>query len=239
MYPPSFFSAYYAAQNTSAESIFAADKFSIMDRVSTLFTRIYGAISGVFFLSNVGGIVSTCREIVYGPVEGIRRKYHGRFTQLRLGADLGRNLGSASANMLRIAAVALGFFSSRGVWCTFASLNVVANCFSIFASGCEIVSNIHSIKHINSLLKYKTSLIKKEFLLQHRQSSIFSIALAAGNITMSVLFSLSVILGSPLVTGISGVVFLLMIPVLCVAIKQKSEVVRRHAEQNQCCKVFN
>jgi hypothetical protein len=237
--PFSFFSTYQASQNTETEAIFSADQFSLTDRVSTLFTRIYGVISGVFLLTNVVGIVSASREIIYGPIEGIRRKYQSRFTQVRLGADLGRNLGSAGANMLRVAAVVRSFFCSGGVWCTYASLNIVANCFSIFASGCEIVSNIHSIKHINSLLGCKTPSIKKDFLLHHRQSSIFSIALAVGNIAMSVLFSLSVVLGLPLVMGISGVVCILMIPVLCVAMKQKSQVFSRHAGQNDCCKVFN
>jgi hypothetical protein len=239
IYPSSFFSTYHSAQNTGAEAIFATDQFPLMDRVSTLFARIYGAISGVFLLANVVGVVSTYKEIIYGPIEGIRRKYQSRFTQVRLGADLGRNLGSAGANMLRVAASVRSFFCSGGVWCTYANLNIVANCFSVFASGCEIVSNIHSIRDVNSLLGCKISSIKKDFLLHHRQSSIFSIALAVGNIAISVLFSLSVILGSPLVMGISGVVSILMIPVLCVAMKQKSQVISRHAEQNDCCKVFN
>ncbi|MCX6989797.1 MAG: hypothetical protein NTX49_01840 [Chlamydiae bacterium] len=232
IYPSSFSFNYHTTQNAGLEAVSAVDQLSVMERSSTLFSRIYGVISGVFLLTSIVGIVSNCKEFIYGPAEMVRRKYQGRFSHVRLGADLGRNLGSAAASMLRVAAVARGFFGFAGRFWTYASLNVVANCFGIIASGCEIVSNVQSIEHINSLLKSKACLIKIEFLLQHRQSSIFSIALAIGNIAMSVLFSLSVM-------GISGLVFLLVIPILGVAMKQKFQVISTHGTENECCKVFN
>ena len=214
------------------------DQLSLMiEGISSLSVRIFGVVSGVFFLCNLAGVVSKCKELVFGPVAEIKKNNVNDFSRLRLQVDLGKDAGLALANALRVAAVVqsvFGVVSRANV-----RLNGVANCFSVFAAGCELVSSIQSIEHANYLLKNKTSLFKKEFLLEHRQSSVFSVALAIGNIAMSVLFCSSLILSSPVVMGISGVIFLLMLPLHYVALKQKFQIISSHGKESGCCEVFN
>lgn len=227
--------------HTSVRSFFsarAACMSSLEKRIAGVVDYVFGAISSVFFLGSMASIAGKCVELLSGPSDETRKKIWTSYGLSQVKTELVRDASSTISsvgymlNTLRDTSWLKGRLWGSG------ALNCFATGFSVLSSGCEIVSQLRSISLINRLLEKPNSSMKVNSLIEHKKNSLFSIATSIVNIALAILFCASVIVGGPLLIGVSVVSLIVTIPLQFEAVKARLALAFKQEQHGACCKLF-
>lgn len=205
---------------------------------SSLIDKVFGVFSGVFLLASLVKIADRSSELYHGPTEKLQKSLWDKYGRCKLISDVGREIASAISSSFHIVNALRDFAWIRSKLWSYNTVGAVASCFGAVASGCEIISQVQTIREIDRELKQKISLFKEAALKDHRLQALYDIAMSVTNIALIILFTAYSFVGAPVLLGAALALFVVTSPLLYLAISQKFRNYFSHKEIGACCKVF-
>lgn len=205
---------------------------------SSLIDKVFGVFSGVFLLGSLGGIISHCSELYYGPSDELRKKFWDKYVRSKLLSDVGRDAASAVSSFFYIVNALRGHSWIRSKMWGYNTVSAVAGCFGALSSVCTIASQVMTVKAIDRMLQEKISMLKVSLLKDHRASALYDIAASVANIALIILFTTYSFVGAPMLLGSAVVLFIITSPLQYQAIYQKIRNYFSHKDLGRCCQLL-